>query len=434
MKTLESLILFLFCVNIAAFSQKDEQKLFKECHKIVIAAVNSSNADKSSADIVCTGKNDEKTIQNAINSLGSYGEIQFLAGVYIFDHFQETTDGTPFYALGIPGEDDVHSKIRLIGFDCNSIDIHLGDNPLDFKYNGVLFTVSKSCYDNLDSTQQYAVIRSLKNRKTHLDFRYIAIVLPYNQKNIVCIDGIMFESIRVMHCALQGSDKNRYDINSTPHLGVEGCIGVRGVQGSNNCLEFNIEYVDCTSFGVGFAVGGEHYYGTNLGSVFCRYGFTFNCYPLTSGVWVHPITLINCCDEASANYPLFGDNTGRQPVVIINFNMEHYPNYFAIGGNLATEKVPGQWYGSIDYNIMSFEQDGFYHANTPKKPFWAKGNGQNVTSKNDAQKQMCSKEERLTYAPNFMQTIYDTTLRFPVTCIDPSIPIWIKSDGTRVDN
>ena len=39
-------------------------------HEIVIAASNSSEADKASADIVCTGKNDEKTIQEALNKLG----------------------------------------------------------------------------------------------------------------------------------------------------------------------------------------------------------------------------------------------------------------------------------------------------------------------------------------------------------------------------
>ena len=407
-------------------------------HEIVLAASNSSDGDKAAADYVCTGHNDERTIQKAIDELGGYGELRLLSGVYRIDSFTPTEDGTPAYAIGLSGQGKSHNgkdfPVRIMIRGVDSSFFGFSTEPKNDNFNGVTLAVSQECYDSLNEKAEYSVIRCLTYRDVHLDFEGIAMNLPDNQKAICCFDGSRFESIRMKDCYLQASNKNEYNKDAVPHMGVLGCVGVMGVQGANNSFKFDLFQVACLSFGVGFQVGGEHYYGCYLSSVFCTYGFTFNSYPMTSGVWVHPITLVNCCDEAPGNYPFFGDNPGHQPIDIINFNMGHYCNYFEAGGaHYAEEKVPGQWTGTFDYSIMSRGEDGYVLTNSPKKKFWAAGHGLNLRTKDNTQKQICSSEERRTYEPNFLQVIYDTTLQKLLICIDPVNKKWQVVEGDVIE-
>ncbi len=399
-------------------------------HIVTVAAANSSERDKTLADFVCTGSNDEQTIQKAINSLGVSGRVELYYGTYMIDGFTDSEDGQTCCAIGVPVYDGMKASIEIVGQKC-------GRRPvLDTteKVTGVTLAVSKRCYEALDAKKEYAVVACKGNRTGHAAVKNLSVNLPDNQKNIVCIDGSRFEGIWVENCELQATDKNQYDRKQKPHVGVEGCVGVRGVQGSNYSFEFYMAHIVCVGFGVGFAVGGEHFYGEYLSSVFCTRGFTFNGYRLASGVWTHPITLINCCDEAPCYYPLFGENPYRQPIDIINFNMEHYPNYFAAGGLYATETTPGQWYGFIDYSIMNFDEGTeMWLKNDPAKRFWAAGSGVNLKSKNNAQKQMCTTAERLGYAPNYMQQVWDTDKNKLCVCIDPEKPLWVDAMGKKVD-
>lgn len=400
-------------------------------HEVVVAASNSSAADKAAADVVCTGRHDEQTLQKAINSLGLSGTVRLMTGTYMVDGFTTTDDGTFSYAIGIPSyEGQPKTCIKIEGNQSGHKTVYDTVTPT----TGATIAVSKACYDALDYAKQYSVLACLKTRQAHLGVERLAINLPDNQKNIVCIDGARFEGIYVSRCELQATELNHYNRTQKPHKGADGCIAIRGCQGSNYSFEFYMEHVCVAGFGVGYAVGGEHFYGEYLGAVFCTRGFTFNSYKLESGVWVHPITLINCCDEAPCCYPLFGNNPDRQPIDIINFNMEHYPNYFAAGGKLATETTPGQWYGEIDYSIMNFEDGSSqWLKNDPEKAFWADGSGQNVHSRNNAQKQMCTSRERRTYAPNYMQQIWDTDQNKLVLCIDPAKKLWVDAMGNKVD-
>lgn len=397
---------------------------------VVVAASNSSDNDKRTADLVCTGVHDERVIQEAVNRLGVAGRVELRIGTYMVDGFTASPDGQVTYAIGIPSYGQPKTAVKIEGQQSGHKAVYDTAAPTA----GVTIAVSQKCYDSLDPQKEYSVIACIGNRTAHLGIENLAVNLPDNQKNIVGIDGARFEGIWVERCELQATEKNQYNRTQKPHKGVEGCVGVRGCQGSNYSFEFYMAHICVVGFGTGFAIGGEHFYGEYLSTVFCTRGFTFNSYKLNSGVWVHPITLINCCDEASCHYPLFGENTGRQPVYIINFNMEHYPNYFAAGGQLATETTPGQWYGFIDYSIMNFE-DGNpeFLKNDPKKPFWADGCGMGMKSKNDAHKQMCGTAERLSYSPNYMQQIWDTDLNRLLVCTDPAKKTWLDAMGNPAD-
>lgn len=400
-------------------------------HVVAVAASNSSEADKAAADLVCTGSHDERVIQQAVNRLGVAGRVELMTGTYMIDGFAPSPDGGTVCAIGIPAyEGGVKTAVRIVGQQSGRKAVY----DTAAKTAGVTLAVSQRCYDALDADKEYSVIACLGNRTAHVGIENLSVNLPDNQKRIVCIDGSRFEGIWVERCELQATEENQYNRTQKPHMGVEGCVAVRGCQGSNYSFEFYMAHICATGFGVGFAVGGEHFYGEYLSTVFCTRGFTLNGYKLASGVWVHPITLINCCDEASCNYPLFGPNPDRQPVDIINFNMEHYPNYFAAGGQLAAETTPGQWYGSIDYSIMNFD-DGTpsFLKNDPAKAFWAAGCGANVRSRNNAQKQMCPTAERLSYAPNYMQQVWDTDLGRLCICVDPAVPLWVDAMGNKAD-
>ena len=154
--------------------------------------------------------------------------------------------------------------------------------------------------------------------------------------------------------------------------------------------------------------------GIQLGAIGNKYGYTFNGFKHEVGVWCHPITLINCCDEVSANYPYFGPNEYRQNVNLINFNIEHYPTMFSKGGDYAREAVPGQWGGNIDYDIQDWE---YNITNSPNRRFWAAdSSGVNVKSRNNAQASSYTADELRWIAPNINQIVFNSTAGKPVMC------------------
>ena len=168
-----------------------------------------------------------------------------------------------------------------------------------------------------------------------LTVRDLSITLPDNRKNIICIDGFHLGALNVDDVRLGTLHFNRpMDPEQEFHVGVPGCIGIRGVQGSNNGSETIFSSTYAIGLGTGFALSGEHLVCIQLGAIGNIYGYTFNAFAPQVGVWCHPITLINCCDEVSANYPYFGPNPYGQNVNLINFNMEHYTSMFSKGANM----------------------------------------------------------------------------------------------------
>lgn len=176
----------------------------------------------------------------------------------------------------------------------------------------------------------------------------------------------------------------------------------------------------------------------------CVYGFAFNYFPnigASAGMYVHPMIVINPIEEGCFNYPYFGDNPLKQSINIIGYHNEHRPFFFSsdingggnVGGNYATEKVAGTWYGHIDY-VIQFFPDSHSHGNEPHvvdKPFWANGSGINMESQNYAQKRLVTTTERLTYAPNYFQQVFDTTANKLLICTDPANKVWVDADGVQ---
>lgn len=359
---------------------------------------------------VCTGTNDEKVIQKAVNEVARLGcgRVLLAPGIYYIDGFYSAGDGDISSAICMPSD---YNKITII---CEQGDPRLivDNNYINASKQCAVLRITSAAYESVDTV--VSVIRSYKydttTRKSALNIENIAISLPNNQKPIICIDGknathMMLDNVKM--CAISGGEYTRP---------VENCIGVRGMQGSNAGTCDRWDNLSAYGFREGFAVSGEHLVCTNLLGRKCFYGYTFNNYTNGLGAWLHPITMINCADELNENMPLFGHNGesgqtdslgGRQAISMIDFNIEWISsNWQSDSGIRATEIMPGEWYGNINYTIQP--SYGGNTKNAVNIPFWASGSGVNVKTINDAQKQIVTTSERTSYAANNMQRVYDT--------------------------
>lgn len=399
---------------------------------IYVAASDSPNRFKNSADLVCTGTNDEQVIQRAINMAKPTGSVIFAVGTYNIDSFQSPTDGGARYAILIPKDRGV---IKLIseGFKGNTS----GDTAI--------FKVTQSCYNALDSNVEYDIIRSecnngnvaFPNSMIYVDG--INFDLPGNKKKICCINGWYASTLSVKNVGAVCISS--FDNTEIP---VDGCVAIRGTQGSNNGTRNEITHCFVFGFYEGFAVSGEHMIVTDCGTRHCWYGFTFNRKNgQNHGAYTHPMTVINCADELSFCMPYFGHNGeyaqtdglgGRQNITFIDFNLEWLASYWGKspnGGVLATEEQPGEWYGEIRYTIQTGY--GGNSKNSVSQYFWASdGSGKNFKSINGAQKTMCTTAERTSYAPTYAQVVYDTDLGKMVVCVDPINKVWQDFSGNVV--
>ena len=80
---------------------------------IYIAANNSSKELKAKSDFVCTGTNDELTIQKAIETcVKDNKNIYLLNGIYNIGGFYDFNDDGPMSSICIP---NAHREIKFIG-------------------------------------------------------------------------------------------------------------------------------------------------------------------------------------------------------------------------------------------------------------------------------------------------------------------------------
>lgn len=381
---------------------------------IVVAASNSAQADKDVALYVCDGTNDEVAIQKAVNA--ARGRVILAKGDYYIDAFPNSEGYGVSSAVHFGAS--AQQNISVIGAGEGSCRKNGAANEIT---GGAIIHVSSACYAGLSGSTQYAIFASVSSgvaRKypwTKVNIENIGFVIPDNQKKIICIDGWMMSSLSIKNIlAMAIADASSA---STLKIPVDGCIGIRGMQGSNFGMYNRWESSFVWGFYEGYAVSGEHLIGVDLGSRYCNYGFTFNRKANGTGAWLHPITLINCCDECNFNMPVFGNNgesgksdglSGRQTINLIDFNLEWMSSYYAKGGAYATELNPGFTFGEISYTVQTGY--GGNNKNSVSTKFWADGSGENVKTVNRAHQIAGPTSERNTYAPTYMQEFFDTTL------------------------
>ena len=411
--------------------------------EVFVAANDAKGYEKAKADYQCDGVNDELTIQSAINAIYSAGggTVRLSSGTFYIDSFpnyEANDDGGSYTAIMIPSNNTTGYTIRIIG---DSVPYNSTSGK------GTRIRVSDPCYEGLDQDKKCKIFRSpyvdslVGKAKVALLMSDFGIYLPWNQKKIMCIDLLYTNRVELRRiyiiAYISGYNGHTVSIKNPPDVAVDGCVGLRMTGGSNAGFLNTYDSVVCIGFYEGIKVGGEHVIGLNLGGIFNVYSYTFGNYPWSDGM-NHPITLINCSDERGVNLPLFAycsegrnNSASGQQISIIDFNVERIAAYTPGKqlGNLARELVPGTFHGDISYTIQ-YQYGGSPLSTTMK--FWEDGHGQRFQSRNSTQLLACDTTTRNSYAPNYLQRIWDTTLGKEVICVDTANKTWKDAMGNTV--
>lgn len=397
---------------------------------ITVAAANSTEAAKSNADFVCTGRGDELTIQTAVDECIATGKNLFLHnGRYRVDAFHNFADGGPKSAIRIPS-----ARRELI---------ILGENFRNTKDSGVTIYVTEEALlsangEDVDVIRTAWCDRGIGSGSA-LRIENIAIALSSNRHRVRCIDLRRCDRPEIKNMYLTAIEDMNAWLGNPPSVPTEGCIGLTLTDGSNQGFS---NYTDVLAIGFyeGIQVGGEHVILTNCGTIMCFYGFTFGNYEMHCG-FNHPITLINCCDERNVNLPLFnrcGDDDGNggrlhglQEVKMISFNIERIAAQTPGGvlGDVMREVIPGSFRGTVEFTA----QPSWCHLNEVNFKLWEEdGSGSGFVTRNVCHKTVCTTEERLSYYPSPGQQIYDTDLNKILICTDPAKRKWVDALGVEV--
>lgn len=393
---------------------------------VFIAAHNSSANDKYNADFVCDGKNDEKEINRAIDIVkSSVGVVVLYDGDYYIDSFSDyyVSGKAEKAAIFVKKEGSANGGVSICG--CSS-----------GKPQKAIIHVNETAFENIEASVVPCVISGGADAIGYVggwgfNVKHIGIKIP--NKEHKCI------AINYQHCYWGIVDSCSLTVEGYGQdvVPVENLIGIRGWAGWSDGSIIGAYDTYVSGFRVGFQLGGEHVICERLGARYCYTAYTFGEYDLgeNSGAQVHPITLINCCDEHSATLPKFyksgnanSRGSGRCLVNLIDFNIEYYPlitNTPVVG---AMEEFEGGWVGNVVYSPEDDE-----NSNKVYIPFWADGHGKNFKSVNTSQPQIGTSAMRKTFAPNYMQQYFDTDLNKVVYCKEPSTKTWIDANGNNVD-
>ena len=386
-----------------------------------VAASNSSDADKSAADLVCTGANDEAILNKAIRKLTRGGTLKLADGDYYVDAFNG--DGNTAILFGY--NDGMARTINVVGGTENK------------SYNtrfGVGIHVTKKAMDAMNGNGPYKVFCGTAKKPkvegafftytfvNNVNFRDIYILFHDASKPIRGIDGSCFGN---MYLEMVGIYTERYFqdrfLHVKPATPAKGSIGVVSCRAANDeASRIGYNFVNVGGLHTGFLFQGvEHLVISDCVASRCCYGYR------TVGRATKTMTWINSCDEGNTHLPYFG---GSGHLTAIDFNIErlntaHIPESPDGPISPAKEETPGAWHGYISYTIQG---KAFHEGNAfGFKTFWAKGSGLNFRMDN----LRSSRFERPEY-PELLQTYFDRKTNKTLTWNGKT---WVDAMGNPVD-
>lgn len=339
---------------------------------VKVAAFNSTDRDRQAADYVCSGQNDQTVIQQAVDSLSTKGGVVQLAnGDYSIDGWSVNTSSVKT-AIAVKSGTQRSIKITGMSFPIRKINSH------DLT-NSAILRVSATALSSLTGSETASVIGYDGTSRSYpsyvLDCENIGICLADNQHKVTAINGKYFSAMFVKN-AMFGIDTSSYsgiDGGDDYDIPVDGCVAIRGLDGSNFGAGYRLSNCFAFGFGVAYDLCGEHLIAEQLGCRFCKYSYRFR-YNNSVGANYHDQTLINCCHEICMYYPKFY-TTSSQAVNFYDYNTEDLgTGKFALVER-ATEETPGSGRGRV-----------YYTAGSPYAPgngsFFETGNGANFDVKN----------------------------------------------------
>ena len=323
--------------------------------EILIAPSDATEGDKNRAHFVCTGKNDELVIQQALNCISkNSGVITLLNGNYYFDSFTQVDDKGKFC---IYVEDNNYQRNTIIQ----------GTNSPVRKYGGqsttstAIINITSTALDMIDGTEPQACViglASLEQRCKYPSYSIgvhkIGFNFADNQHKVICVNGEMFSQMLASDLIfnLNATGGGTDDSSGIP-LAKEGFIALRGLVGGNFGNNYLLDNMFAFGFDCAYDLGGEHLIARQLGCRYCNYSYRFNYYGNTG---MHPITLINCCDEASRFGPYFsnkGSANSTQSISFYDYNSESHTSGTYAKQKFAYMEEGVNFSGIATYRIVS---------------------------------------------------------------------------------
>ena len=369
---------------------------------VVVAGFDSSQTDKKCADFICTGINDEDTINMAIESLTYGGTVKLCIGSYIISGFNKMSANKPC-AICI-NKNQFPRYVTIEGVR--------GMYPHEGKSSKII--VAESAYNAI--TEQSIIIGCESDvyerywYNNAMSVRDLLIELPDCTKPVICVSALhsVYAEYLGVICYNRKSRTAQVKAQKPPVPNLDS-VAFYGIN-SNNTFYY-MRYWECMAvgFGTAFKLGGDHITLINCASARNVYGYTFGTE--NNIACSHHITLLNCCSENDARYMYFGRYTqgDKEPICIINFQCEHDESSIVAMDyeyRNAEEEVPNSFYvGEITYSI------------SPNQPFFSAGHGKLFKARNLRDRLLGSTAERPT-AHDELQEYYDTTINKKIVWVD----------------
>ncbi len=377
-------LILLLAALLASAVLPAEGKSFKTHSRyIIIAASDSPKQDKRLADFVCTGKNDERIINKAIEALPYGGTIQLLDGNYYVDAFEQEGNSAILFGFN-------EGRARTITIKGTT------ENKSYNSQYGVCIRVTEKAMEAMDPEQTYRVFYGSPQKpvdpvtgKNNWKGNYFAYtyVNCANFENFLLFFANAGKKLVGLDCSKLGNcEINLVGIYTEKHFEerylhlpastpAEGCIGIISPRRSNDDtsrLAFNT--ISIGGLYVGIKTNAiDHLIMYNCSVARCTIGYWFD------GPGAKTLTMLNCADEGNTHLPRF---TGTGHLTCIDFNIERFKEeYIPLDAaknpeHRALEEVSGGWHGFISYTMQGKAfglGDG---------EFWAKGSGSNFKTVN----------------------------------------------------
>ena len=323
--------------------------------QIKVAASNSSDADKASADYVCDGKSDCVLLNNLIDGLASAkgGKITLLPGSYYVSSLTEIERNGKTYKYGLffPHKPGLVT-IEGVGGARKATNLSFNSN-----HDGAEFIVTKELYDTFTEDDDISIIGSEPSwiySLANYNLFDLSFVIPGYTKRMVVIDGKYASEMSVRNIFMVTGG----NFNSTEGLNPR-CVGIRACNGGNNGFNYFISHCKLIGLGTAFHLAGEHLIMEQFGEIDDIDSIGEGSRNTTG---IHNLTLVNCCAEHVRRALTFGRGQ-LNTVSIIDFNCEEGAEDVWYCDWIAKDVGDGRFRGYISYYLIDSVTWNTYEGN-----------------------------------------------------------------------
>lgn len=278
-------------------------------YDFILAAADSSAADKLKADLVCDGVNDEIELNCACNcnlTVSKYANVLLLPGTYHIDNFLNYKNNGYHYGIIVLNSANSGGQysVRISGINKDHREMT----------SATKIVVSSTAHAQITAEEEFSIIGAIRfgsvnmgifNNMYNLDIKNLFIELYGIDKPLVGVDGAGFSQLGVENVTVMAKVAGTMilPIKFDLHQPIKGVTGIRGVCGSNRGKGNYIKSCLLANMHEALALTGEHFIVEDTLMYSSIYGFTVGNYPVQP-VMEHPNVFIGCSVEKCVNFGL----------------------------------------------------------------------------------------------------------------------------------